>query len=162
MTVQLIHARRRRFFPLVLAGLVAASALTGCQAAPPDYDAETAKAFQATVLSVTQAVADGELQAARDILVAFDTDLDKAAADGTVTFARHQRIDAALAVVLADVDAAIAAQAPAPEPVVTPEPEPVTPTEPVTDEPVTPDNTGPGNNGNSGNGKKDKAPKKDK
>jgi hypothetical protein len=148
------------------------TSLTGCQSTAPDYDEETAAQFQLTVLDVTQAVADGDLQVARDTLISFDAELDKAAADGAVSFARHQRIDAALALVLADVDAALAAQAPAPQPEVTPDP--VSPTAPVTDDGDDGEgdgdnsnngndgNNGNGNSGNGNNGNKDKAPQKDK
>ena len=192
MTVHtMLGQRRGRVITLALGAILTVSALTGCQASPPDLNAETAEQFQSTVLSVSQAVADGDLQVARDTLVAFDSDLEKAAANGSVSFARHQRIDSALALVLADIDAAIAAQAPAPEPApepepepevtlpVTPEvtPEPVTPTDPVTDEPDEDEdetgnngngngtgngNTGNnGNNGNNGNGNKNKKSDKD-
>ncbi|GGF04001.1 hypothetical protein [Mycetocola zhadangensis] len=172
MTVHtLLNGRRGRLVTLAFGAILAGGALTGCQASPPDLNAETAKQFQSTVLSVTQAVADGDLQDARDTLVAFDAALEKAAADGSVSFARHQRIDAALALVLADVDAALAAQAPAPEPEVVPAPvpepeptpevtpevtpDPVVPTAPVTDDPGV-------ENGNNGNDNKDKKPKPDK
>ena len=157
---------RRSLPALVLAALLTVGTLTGCQSTAPDYGAETAEQFQATVLSVTQSVADGDLQTARATLVAFDTELDSAAADGSVSFARHKRIDAALDAVLADVDAAIVAQTPAPEPEPEVVPETVAPTAPVTNDPGKSDGEDGedegdeeehGNDGN--NGPKDKGPK---
>jgi hypothetical protein len=174
MTVR-ISSLNHRMVALSAGVALTAGALTACQSSAPDLDAEAAKQFQSTVLWVTQAVADGELQTARDTIVAFDTELEQAAADGSVSFARHKRIDAALAAVLADVDAAIAAQAPEPQPEATEEP--VTPTTPATDDEDEGDdanegddegdtgNNGDGNSGNNGKGNgnhKEKAPKKDK
>ncbi len=103
---------------------------TGCQAQAPDIAAEQAKAFQSRVLTVSSSVADGGYAAALEELTALQTELDAAAADGAISFARHQRIAAAIAVVRADLQAAIDAQAPpAPVETVTPvaPPEPVVP-----------------------------------
>ena len=157
---------------LLLGAVLTIGTLTGCQSTTPDYGAETAEQFQATVLSVTQSVADGDLQTARATLVAFDSELDSAAADGSVSFARHKRIDAALDAVLADVDAAILAQTPAPEPEPEVVPETVAPTAPVTNDPGESDEEDGddegdeeehGNNGNNGpEDKGPKAPKDDK
>ncbi|PWC04579.1 hypothetical protein [Mycetocola zhujimingii] len=174
MSTRFTARPRSRVAPLMLASALGVVALTGCQSSAPDLDADAATRFQATVLTVTQAVADGELQLARDTLTTFDTELEEAAADGSVSFARHKRIDAALAAVLADVDAALAAQAPAP---VEPEPQPTTtvtpvsPTTPVPDEenedepdesePDESEPDGPGN-GNGNNEKEPKAPKEPK
>lgn len=162
--------RRTRLVPLTLGVALTVGALTGCQSSAPDLDAETAEKFQATVLTATQAVADGELQLARDTLTSFDTELEQAAADGSVSFARHKRIDAALTAVLADVDAAIVAATPPPEPEPVVTPAPVEPTAPVVDdgddEIGDDEDDGPGNGNGNGNGPgknkdKDKGPKHD-
>ncbi len=110
---------------------------TACQTQAPDIAAAQAKAFQSRVLTVSSSVADGGYAAALEELTALQTELDAAAAEGAVSFARHQRIAAALAVVRADIQAAIDAQAPpAPVETVTPvaPPEPVAPVEEETKE----------------------------
>jgi outer membrane biosynthesis protein TonB len=108
---------------------------SGCQATPQDIAPDRAEAFQSRVLAVTTAVADGGFAAALESLTALQTELDAAAADGTLSFARHQRIEAAMDVVRADIQAAIEAQTvPAPEP----EPEPEESTAPVEEEEATP------------------------
>lgn len=109
---------------------------TGCQASPPDISDETAAQFQSRVLAVSTAVADGGYAAALDALTALQAELDAAAADGSLSFARHQRIEAAMALVRADIQAAIDAQA-VPTPAPTPT-EPEETTAPVEQQP-TPD-----------------------
>lgn len=86
---------------------------TACQSPAPDIGADQATAFQSRVLTVSTSVADGGYAAALEELTALESELDAAAADGTVSFARHQRIEAALVLVRADIQAAIAAQTPA-------------------------------------------------
>lgn len=111
---------------------------TGCQATPPEIDPDQAEAFQSRVLAVTTAVADGGYAAALESLSALQGELDAAAADGSLTFARHQRITAAMDAVRADIEAAIAAQTPQPTPEPEPEPEPEESTAPVEEEEATP------------------------
>ncbi len=100
-----------------LPGLVLASSLvigvSGCQNAPPDISADRAQQFQSDVLSISTAVAAGSLAEALDEVESVEAELDAAAADGTISFSRHQRIDAALAAVKSDLQAAIAAATPA-------------------------------------------------
>jgi outer membrane biosynthesis protein TonB len=122
---------RTKFFSSIAGATLVLLLTSGCQAAPLDIAPDEAKAFQSRVLTVTTAVADGRYAAAFETLAALETELDAAAAEGTVSFARHQRIDAAMAAVRADIQAAIDAQR-------KPEPAPVEPA-PVEEEEVTPD-----------------------
>lgn len=103
---------RTRLLSTIASAILVVGLTAGCQASAPDLGAEQAKTFQARVLAVSSSVADGGYAAALEELTALETELDAAAADGTVSFSRHQRIDAALAVVKADLQAAIDAQAP--------------------------------------------------
>ena len=102
--------------------------LSGCQSAPSDLSPGGAEQLQTRVLSITNAIADGSYPGALDEVAALEADLDAAAADGTISFSRYQRIEAALTVVKADVQAAVDAQ-------VTPAPtETATPVAPVDDD----------------------------
>ncbi|MET0713951.1 MAG: hypothetical protein ABWY57_03490 [Mycetocola sp.] len=131
---------RKKLLSAFAGAALVLSLTTGCQTAPPDITADQAKAFQSRVLAITGAVADGGYAAALEALTALETELDAAAAAGSVSFARHQRIEAAMTAVRADVQAAIDAQAvpepepapaptraPAPEKTTTPVPEETTP-----------------------------------
>jgi outer membrane biosynthesis protein TonB len=120
---------RKRLHSAVAGATLVLLLATGCQASPPEISPDDAKTFQSRVLAVTTAVSDGGYAAALEALQALETELDAAAAEGSVTFARHQRIKAALSVVRADVQAAIDAQA-EPEPA----PAPVEPAPPAEDE----------------------------
>jgi outer membrane biosynthesis protein TonB len=120
---------RKRLHSAVAGATLVLLLATGCQASPPELSPDDAKTFQSRVLAVTTAVSDGGYAAALEALQALETELDAAAAEGSVTFARHQRIKAALSVVRADVQAAIDAQA-EPEPA----PAPVEPAPPAEDE----------------------------
>lgn len=104
---------RTRLFSAIASAILVVGLTAGCQTSAPDLGAEQAKAFQARVLTASSSVADGGYAAALEELTALETELDAAAADGTVSFSRHQRIDAALSAVKADLQAAIDAQAPA-------------------------------------------------
>ncbi|MBG6237245.1 cobalamin biosynthesis protein CobT [Mycetocola sp. CAN_C7] len=105
----------RRFIQVCATAALIVGLTTGCQAAP-DIAAAQAEAFQSRVLAVSTSVADGGYAAALEELTALETELNAAASAGTVTFSRHQRIEAALVAVRADIQAAIDAATPA-EPV---------------------------------------------
>lgn len=125
---------RNKVISVVAGAALVLGLTTGCQATPPDITEEKAAQLQSQVLAITSAVADGGYAAALDALTALQTELDAAAADGSLSFARHQRIEAAMAAVRADIQAAIDAQA-----VPTPAPsEPEETTAPVEQQP-TPD-----------------------
>ena len=128
---------RTRLISVLACTVIVLGLTTGCSAAAPDITDEKAEQFQSRVLAVTSAVADGGYAAALEALTALQAELDAAAADGSLSFARHQRIEAAMALVRADIQAAIdAAAVPAPTPQETtapvqqqPAPEPDTETE---------------------------------
>ncbi|WP_457973686.1 mucin-associated surface protein [Arthrobacter sp. D1-17] len=95
---------------LVAAG-IAAAASAGCSPAPPDLDPAAGRELQSRVLAVTSAAASGDPGAglrSLDGLVDFVT---RAAADGEVSFKRHQSILKAVETVRADLRAAAAAKA---------------------------------------------------
>ena len=107
---------RKKLLASITGAALVLGLTAGCQAAPPDITPNQASAFQSQVLAITTAVADGSYAAALDALTTLETELDAAAAEGEISFARHQRVEAALAVVRADVQTAIDALQPDPEP----------------------------------------------
>jgi outer membrane biosynthesis protein TonB len=117
---------RKKFLSAVAGATLVLVLATGCQATQPDIAPDQAAAFQSRVLAVTTAVAEGGYAAALETLTALESELNAAAAAGDVTFARHERIEAAMTAVRTDIQAAIDAQS-VPEPA----PAPVTPVTPV-------------------------------
>jgi len=87
------------------AGLVAAT-LTGCGPAVPDLEPDAAKQLQANVLSVTRSAAGQDAAGALKSLDELVAQLDAAAAEGRVSFKRHQSIMKAVDAVRADLAAA--------------------------------------------------------
>ena len=103
----------------VLAGLlVGALMLTGCvgngvpAATPmtPSYSSAAASRLQSAVLSVSSSAAAGDPAAALSRLDELTVTLADARARGEVSAARHDSISAAIALVRADLQAAITAQ----------------------------------------------------
>lgn len=88
-----------------------ATILTGCGAATPSIDADTAAALQSGVLAVSVAAAAGDFATAQSELTAVRGTLE-ASAD-KLTAARTTQIQTAIDLVDADLAAAIAASAPA-------------------------------------------------
>ena len=84
---------RTRLFSAIASAVLVVGLTAGCQTDAPDLGAEQAKAFQARVLTVSTSIADGGYAAALEELTALETELDAAAADGTVSFSRHSRIE---------------------------------------------------------------------
>lgn len=99
----------------VAAGLAAAcltvAAFSGCAAAPGDLDPQTGRELQARVLAVSTAAANADPAAGLRTLDELVDHLTRAAADGEVSFKRHQSIMKAVGAVRADLRAAIAAKA---------------------------------------------------
>lgn len=93
--------------PLLTAALIAGS-LTGC-GAPPELDGTAARQLQSQVLAVTEAAATNDSAGALKLLDELTARLDAAAADGQVSFKRHQSIKAAIDAVRADLTAKQAA-----------------------------------------------------
>ena len=83
-----------------------AVALAGCA---PAYSEATADDLRKQVMQVTAATAAGDWTVARAALDALSEDVDEAHADGRIDEERRERIDAAIAIVAADLDAGIAA-----------------------------------------------------
>lgn len=99
----------------VAAGLAAAcltvTAFSGCAAAPGDLDPQTGRELQARVLAVSTAAANADPAAGLRTLDELVDHLTRAAADGEVSFKRHQSIMKAVGAVRADLRAAMAAKA---------------------------------------------------
>ena len=109
----LLDRRGRRLH--VAAGLAAAcltvAAFSGCAAAPGDLDPQTGRELQARVLAVSTAAANADPAIGLRTLDELEDHLTRAAADGDVSFKRHQSIMKAVGAVRADLRAAIAAKA---------------------------------------------------
>jgi hypothetical protein len=99
----------------VAAGLAAAcltvAAFSGFAAAPGDLDPQTGRELQARVLAVSTAAANADPAAGLRTLDELVDHLTRAAADGEVSFKRHQSIMKAVGAVRADLRAAMAAKA---------------------------------------------------
>lgn len=106
---------RRRFRPRVALGLAAAGLATAASAAcspvPPDLEPAVSRELQGHVLAVTSAAASGDPAAGLRSLDTLVTHVTTAAADGNVSFKRHQSIIKAVETVRADLRAAAAAKA---------------------------------------------------
>lgn len=94
--------------PLGLVAIVVVSTLTACS---PAYDAETRDGLREHVVSVSEASAAGDWQAAIDELDVMTADLATAREDGKVDDDRFEAIVAAMELVRLDLEAAIAAAA---------------------------------------------------
>ena len=95
--------------PLLTALLVAGS-LAGCAGPAPELDGAAATQLQSQVLAVTEAAAAEDSPGALKALDELMTKLDAAAADGKVSFKRHQSIKASVDAVRADLNAKVAQQ----------------------------------------------------
>jgi hypothetical protein len=126
-------------------------AVTGCGAQQGDYDSDIADHLQGEVLEVSQLSAAADFAGAMLTLTELEAGLKDARARGLLTEERYESILAATALVRADLQAALDAQAPPP-------------TAPEANTGGAGGNEGTGNqgNGNGNNGKKDKKDKKGK
>jgi hypothetical protein len=93
---------------LLAAGLIIA--IAGC-APPPDLDAKTGRELQSRVLAVTTAAATGDPTTGLRTLDELVEHLTRAAANGDVSFRRHQSIMKAVEAVRASLRTAAAAEA---------------------------------------------------
>ena len=93
---------------LLAAGLIIA--IAGCTP-PPDLDAKTGRELQSRVLAVTTAAATGDPATGLRTLDELVEHLTRAAANGDVSFKRHQSIMKAVEAVRASLRAAAAAEA---------------------------------------------------
>ncbi len=110
-------ARRMRGSLLAVA-LAAALALAGCAPAAPAPDAAVSAQLEQTVLVISEAVAGDDWTAADRALEVLEGQVEAALAAGGLTAARADEIRAAIAVLRADVEAALD------QPVETPSPTP--------------------------------------
>lgn len=94
----------------VLAGALLAGSLSGCAGPAPELDGATAGQLQSQVLAVTEAAATEDSAGALKLLDGLASRLDAAAADGKVSFKRHQSIKTAIDAVRADLTAKVAQQ----------------------------------------------------
>lgn len=94
-----------------LAACFMVAALSGCGPASPDLDPQTGKELQTRVLAVSTAAASADPATGVRTLDELADHVTRAAADGKVSFKRHQSIMKAIEAVRADLRAAIAAKA---------------------------------------------------
>lgn len=95
----------QRWRAVVTAALLAA-ALAGCSSTAPDLATEAAQKLQAKVLTVSQSAAGNDHASALKSLDELVAELDASAAEGSVSFKRHQSITKAIEAVRADLTAA--------------------------------------------------------
>lgn len=100
-----------RGWKTVLAAGLLSAALAGCSPAAPDLESDAAQQLQAKVLAVSQSAAGNDPAGALKSLNELAVQVDAAAADGNVSFKRHQSIMKAVDAVRADLTAAQAAAA---------------------------------------------------
>ncbi|WP_258064346.1 hypothetical protein [Arthrobacter sp. ZGTC131] len=131
-----------------LAGCLLAVGLAGCAGPARDLEGNAAAQLQQRVLAVTTA-AGSDPAAALKSLDGLSSELDAAAADGQVSFRRHQSITVAIDAVRADLTAAAAAKKAAAAKPATPTPTPTTP-QAVAPEPAPA--PAPGNSGEDSSG----------
>ncbi|MEI5583738.1 MULTISPECIES: hypothetical protein [unclassified Agromyces] len=110
---------------LAAASVAVAVGLAGCTAAPAaDLTAGQAEAFRSRVVAIADTSARGEYANALAAVEALEAELEQAVAEGELDGGREQRIRDAIALVRADLEAAIAAIPPEPEPEPAPAPAP--------------------------------------
>lgn len=102
--------RQRIALGLVAAG-IAAGAAAGCSPVPPDLDPAASRELQSRALAVTSAAASGDPATGLRALDELVDHVTRAAADGEVSFKRHQSIMKAVETVRADLRSAVAAKA---------------------------------------------------
>ncbi|CAH0208674.1 hypothetical protein SRABI83_02085 [Arthrobacter sp. Bi83] len=102
---------RLRVGTRLLAAGLAVAALAGCAPAAPDLDSKTGTELQAQVLAVSTAAANEDPSTGLRILDELAEHLTRAAANGDVSFKRHQSIMKAIDAVRADLRAAVTAKA---------------------------------------------------
>lgn len=104
------HGRSAGPWKILLTAGVLAAVLAGCGVAP-DLKHDAAQQLQARVLTVSQSAAGNDPAGALRTLDELVTQLDASAANGDVSFKRHQTIMSAITAVRADLTAAQAAAA---------------------------------------------------
>jgi hypothetical protein len=92
----------------LIVAAAAAALLSGCAQAPA-YEPETAERLQGQVLAVSTSTAEGDWAGASTRLMELEASASTALARGEITQERYDAIMAALQLVRADVDTALAA-----------------------------------------------------
>ena len=147
--------RFRRAIAAASVTLALAGGLAAC-APEPDLAAEQSQAYRTQVVAIADSSAAGDYAGALAALEALQAEVDAAVADGSLEGDREQRIVEAIALVRADLEAAIAAAA-------TPEPAPTEVAPAPAPPDGTTDNSGPGNGPEDSNtGKGEEKGKDDK
>ena len=131
--------RLRRTFAAASVALALVGGLAAC-AADPEIAPEAAAAYRAQVVTIAERSAAEDFAGARAELDALQAAVDAAVAAGTLEPEREQQIRDAIALVRADLDAAIAAAVPPPT------------AEPVPTDDDAGDDEAPGNSGETGKG----------
>lgn len=101
---------RYRMPASLLAGLLAAGTLAGCGSPAPELGPSAARQLQSHVLAVSEAAAANDPAASLQHLDELLTRLDALAANGEVSFRRHQSIKSSIDAVRADLAAQQAAE----------------------------------------------------
>jgi hypothetical protein len=104
--VRRLHLSQPLRWRTVLAASLLSASLAGCSSAAPDFGSDAAQQLQAKVLTVSQSAAGNDPTGALKSLDELVTQLDAAAAEGNVSFKRHQNIMKAIDAVRADLTAA--------------------------------------------------------
>ncbi|GAA1060468.1 hypothetical protein [Agromyces bracchium] len=107
-------SRLRRAVAAASVTIALAAGLAGCATAQDD--AGQATGFRTQVVSIAESSAAGDFADALARLDALQAEVDAALADGTLDADRAASITEAIALVRADLDAAIAAATPTPSP----------------------------------------------
>lgn len=141
--------RFRRALAATSVALALVAGLAGCTG-EPEIAERQADAYRAQVVAIAEASAAGDYAGAVAALDALQAEVDAGVTDGTIADDREQRIAEAIALVRADLEAAIAAAT-------TPEPAPAEPLDGQDGgdtgggDTGTGDSSGPGNSGENAN-----------
>lgn len=111
---------KRKLLPFIFVVAAMLFFASGCSVRGPDLAVDTARELQSRLPEVRQAAAGNDYALALSLLDQLETDVDEAAGDGAMSFARHQGISSALDGLRAELQrlaaAAVAAVAQPPTP----------------------------------------------
>jgi hypothetical protein len=107
MTAPLCWSRTRRLLGVALFGTLSLLPLAACTTSPPEFEASAAEHLQSAVLRVTESSAAGDFATALQQLDEVEAELLDAAAGEQLSAARAARVQAAILMVRADLEAAV-------------------------------------------------------
>lgn len=107
MTAPLSWSRTRRLLGVALFGTLSLLPLAACTTSPPELEAPAAESLQSAVLRVTESSAVGDFATALQQLDEVEAQLLDAAAGEQLSAARAARVQAAILMVRADLEAAV-------------------------------------------------------